>query len=79
MPQYAFVYRKDNGEESNRIAIPVGFIFDARNKVVCLDVTDASIDDIRQIEVLHREYLDALAEAGFSHRFRTFFLDNIER
>jgi hypothetical protein len=77
MPQ--FVYRKDNGEVSDRIAIPVGFIFDSRDKVLCLDVTDASLDEIRQIDELHREYLNKLNEAGFAHRFRSFFYDNIEQ
>ena len=73
-----FVYRKDNGEESVRTVIPVGYKFGDRDKILCIDVSDASVDDIRHLDELHQEYLEKIKDAGFYNKFRLFFVDGIE-
>lgn len=70
-----FVYTKDSGDVSDRDAIPIGFIFDDRDKVMCIDMAEVSDKERRVLEDIRREFLNTLYQNGF--KIKTFFLDGI--
>lgn len=72
------VYTKDSGEQSTRSVEPIGFTFDDRNKVLCIDFKDLEVEDRKKLQSIKRKYLNALYDAGYGNSIRTFFLDNIE-
>ena len=72
-----FTYTKDNGEVSKRNVIPIGFNFGDRDKVLCIDITDATPSEIKELEDWRAAFIDNLKEFGFGNRFRQFFLDGI--
>jgi len=75
-------YIKDNGEVSVRNVEPIGFIFDDKNKIMCLDLTKFEGDELLRMQKLakqlHRDFLTKLYDSELSGSIRTFFLDNIE-
>ena len=70
-----FKYTKDNGDESNRVVYPLRNIDD---KLLSIDMSDMN-DKERQeaiavLDVIHKQYVKAVADAGFAARYRYFFL-----
>ena len=76
------VYRKDNGEESEREVVPVGFDFGDRDRVLCIDLSEFKGDELAErkklVEELRREYIKSIYASDLRGNFRSFFLDNIE-
>lgn len=72
------VYTKDSGEVSTRDVEPIGFTFDDRDKVLCIDFNGLEAEDREILQGIKRNYLETLYKAGFAKNIRSFFLENIE-
>lgn len=72
------VYTKDNNDVSTRDVEPIGFTFDERDKVLCIDFNGLETEDKEILQDIRRNYLDTLYKAGFAKNIRSFFLDSIE-
>lgn len=74
-------YTKDDGSVSERTVIPIGFIFDDRDKVLCLDLSAYEGQELREklavAKELHRHFLNSVRDSELAGCYRTFFLDNI--
>lgn len=75
------IYRKDNGDESEREVLPVGFDFGDRDTILCIDLSRYSGYELAKrkelMESLRSEYIRAIKDSGLGNDFRSFFLDNI--
>lgn len=73
-----FVYKKDNGDISDRKVIPIGFNFADRNSVLCIDIDGFDTSELEHLNMLREYFLGQLYDAGFGENIRSFYLDNIE-
>ena len=74
-----FKYTKQpSGEVSTRVVYPIRNVDD---KLLSIDVSD--MDDrerelaITVLDSIHKRYLKEISEAGFDHRYRYFFLNQM--
>ncbi len=72
-----FIYTKYNGDTSERDVIPIGFYFGSREKVMCIETTNLSKDDLSELEAIRLRYLEDLYKNDFAPYIKTFFLDNM--
>jgi hypothetical protein len=72
-----FVYKKENGEVTERDVEPIGFTFGDRDKVLCIDYNGLDEEDKVELEHIRKSYLKMLYDGGFGNNIRSFFLDNI--
>ena len=74
-----FKYTKESGDISDRVACPL-YIIDG-DKMLMIDVTpfnDVERQEVVQkLEEIHQEMLRSIRQAGFSDRYRSFFLDQM--
>lgn len=74
-----FKYTKQDGSISFRYAHPMGIVAD---KILTVDLTE--FDPIERYEYetilneIHRQYIQAVKEAGLGNNFRYFFINGIE-
>ena len=74
-----FKYTKvPSGEVSTRVVYPMHIVED---KMLSIDVSKLS-DDERQeatitLDAIHKQYIQAIKDAGFGSNFRYFFLDQM--
>ena len=75
------IYRKDNGSESTREVLPIGFYFGERDKVLCIDLSQyAGAELVKRkkiVEELQAEFIKSIKDSDLDKDFRSFFLDNI--
>ena len=76
-------YTKDDGDVSTRVVYPLT-ILDANSpdmKMQAIDLSDKTDAERTEAEIvlnrIHREYLEAIYEAGFARNFRSFFVRGI--
>jgi hypothetical protein len=80
---HRFKYTKDSGEVSERIVVPIGVVdFGTdRVKLHAIDLSDLSAEEREEHELvlkaIHRQYLDAIKNAGLASHYRYFFLRGI--
>jgi hypothetical protein len=76
-----FVYKKDNGETSERDVVPIGFKFGDRDTVLCIDLTNSENkdSDMTLLEEMRTKFINELYEAGFSRDIRSFHIDGIQK
>jgi len=78
-----FTYTKDNKEVTDRAVYPLTVLefgsVDA--KLQAIDLSEYTPEErseaLATLDVIHRDYLNALYEAGFGKNFRSFFLRGI--
>jgi len=74
-------YRKDNGDVSDREVVSVGFDFGDRDKVLCIDLSDFTGNELQErkkiVEELRKEFIKSIYDSELKGNFRSFFLDNI--
>ena len=79
-----FKYTKDSGEVSDRIVYPLTVLDfgTERVKLQALDLSDYTAEEREEAEIIldaiHRQYLNAIKEAGFASNYRSFFLRGID-
>ena len=78
-----FKYTKDNGEVSDRVVYPVGVVDFGTDKVKlhALDLSKYTPEEREEKEIIlnaiHKQYLQAIYDAGFASDYRYFFLRGI--
>lgn len=76
-----FIYKKDDGSVSEREVIAVGFNFDDRHKVLCIDLSQYQGEELTEkravVEKIRRDFINAIKEAGLDKNYRQFFIENI--
>ena len=74
-----FEYTKENGDESHRVVYPLRNVDDKLLSVDMSDMTDKERQDaITTLDAINKQYVKAVADAGFAGRYRYFFLDQME-
>lgn len=78
-----FKYTKDSGEESDRVVYPIGVVDVGTEKVKlhAIDLSELTAEEREEKEVIlnaiHKQYLQAMYDAGFGSNYRYFFLRGI--
>ena len=73
-----FKYTKENGDESNRVVYPLRLVDDKLLSIDVSDMTDAERQEsIVVLDAIHKQYVKAVADAGFASRYRYFFVEQI--
>ena len=74
-----FYYTKKDNKVSERYVHPMGVVGD---KLFAVDLTEFDIDEREDYENIldhiHRQYIQAIKEAGLGEQFRYFFFEGIE-
>lgn len=75
----SFKYTKQpSGEESFRVVYPLRLVDD---KLMAIDISDLGDDERKEVELvldaIHKQYIQAIKDAGLSNRYRYFFLDQM--
>lgn len=74
-----FLYKKANGSVSERFAYPMGIV---ENKLFAVDLSEYETEERDEYEALleqiHRNYIQAIKEAGMGTNFRYFFFNGIQ-
>jgi len=73
-----FKYTKENGDVSDRVVYPLRVVDD---KLLSIDMTKMSdierAESILVLDAIHKQYVKAVADAGFSQNYRYFFMDQM--
>ena len=73
-----FKYTKESGEESNRVVYPLRVVDDKLLSIDMSGMTDAERQDaIIILDAIHKQYVKAVADAGFADRYRYFFMEQM--
>lgn len=80
MPLKQFKYTKQpSGEVSNRTVYPLHLVDDKLLSIDVSQMTDAERLDVQiALDAIHKQYIQAINDAGLSSNFRYFFLDQME-
>lgn len=71
-------YIKDNKDVSTREVEPIGFTFQKRDLVLCIDVSNLDEEQKAILQSIRDDYIDTLYDFGFGTNMRSFHLDGIE-
>ena len=73
-----FKYTKVNGDVSYRTVYPLRVVED---KLLSIDMSEMSDEErtkaIAVLDEIHKAYVKAISDAGFSDNYRYFFLDKM--
>jgi len=74
-----FHYTDLKGKESDRVVYPLSIVDD---KIFAIDVSEYSAEEREEygyiLEAIHKQYIQAIKDAGLSSNFRYFFIDKME-
>jgi len=73
-----FKYTKENGDESMRVVYPLRIVDDKLLSIDMSGMTDVErAEAIVVLDAIHKQYVKAVADAGFSSQYRYFFMEQM--
>jgi hypothetical protein len=73
-----FKYTKENGDVSLRVVYPMHIVDD---KMLSIDVSQMNDAERHEatiaLDAIHKQYIQAIKDAGFGSNFRYFFLEQM--
>lgn len=72
-------YTKESGDTSRRSVYPLNIVYG--DKLLCVDLTEFDSDEVQEYEAIldqiHKDYIQAIKDAGLGSTFRTFLIERI--